>query len=225
MLFFWLLLLGYIIGISPMRFHIAYANRGIDDHFLLEMVFFHIFRWKKEVSVIRPRLERWGFIARMEEEKDFPAINRVEDKKSQWTIWIMLQSANRFRKRLVQYGLGVSLLSLFLPKRYLSYIHVVEEMENRGRFTRFEWQTKVGSTDAAWTAWETGAIWGIKGEITGFLQNQYRFQCIPALKVIPSFGEAVLDTSIDCIFELKVGHIITAGFREWLKLLITGRRE
>lgn len=226
MLLLWLLILAYIIGFAPLRFHIVYANRGIDDHFLLEMVFFHVFRWKKEISLIRPRLEQWGIIARVTEAK--PGLARgkdVDSKRSNWSIGVVLKSADRFRRRLSKYGLGVSLLSLFLPRRYLDYIHVVEAMENRGRFTQFHWRTRVGSTDAAMTAWLTGSVWGLKGQITGYLQHRYTFHDRPALEITPIFGEAVLDTWIDCIFELKVGHIITVGFGEWVKIIFTKRRD
>lgn len=224
-LLLWLLLIAYLIGVAPLRFHIAYANQGIDDHFLLEMVFFHVFRWKKEISLIRPRLERWGVIAKLSEVEPEANQKKTIRETSTWPVWVIVESARKFQRRLIRYGLGVALLSLFLPRRYLSYIHVVEAMENRGHFTRFQWYTRIGSKDAALTAWGIGAVWGVKGQIIGYLQQRYAFRAFPVLKVAPVFGEGVLDTRIDCIFELKVGHIISVGFKEWIKLLFAGRRE
>ena len=202
---------------APVRFHLAYTKHGIDDHFRMEMVFFHCIRWKKEVNVIRPRLERWGFITQTTGERKIQvpqAEENVEPFMRESSIIQAINSLENLYNRLKKYGLGVTLLSFFLPDRYLSYITVVDELENQGRFTSFEWKTRVGVIDAAVTAWAAGALWGIKGGLIGILQSRYEFGLTPYLQVIPTFGQTRFDTALNCIFELRVGHIILAAFNE-----------
>lgn len=219
--------LGFMLPLVffPVRFHFVYANVGLDDYFRLEMVIFPFIRWQKEVPVVRPRLERLGLIAH-HKEQDAISQGKVGGDTARWNIPDIFRGLNSLRHRLKDYGLGVTLASFFIPDRYLEYIRVINELENRGRFTRFQWQTAVGSKNPAYAAWLVGGLWAIKGEILGLLQTRYRFQGRPGISVQPAFGRDVLDTKVDCIFQVKLGQIILAGLKEYTRrLLSSGRGE
>lgn len=205
------------------RFYICYTNQGIDDHFMLEMSVLRIFKWRREVTLIRPRLEQWGIFIRAEKERDIPADKREREKSGNVRFDQMAGALLSLRKRLQMYGLGATLLSLFLPMKYRNYLTVIEELEHKGRFKQFDWQTHFGMNDAAQTAIGLGTVWGVVGQIMGFLQNRYRFICRPKLAVIPEFGRSVLDTRLVCIFELRMGHIIRAGLREFGRRILEGK--
>lgn len=213
-------LLLFLIPFVPLRFTISYANQGIDDYFLLQMSILRIFKWRREVTLIKPHLERWGIVVKGEKEQDIPIAPKAKHEQNEINFNAIFGAVGGLFMRLKKYGLGATLLSLFLPGKYRQYITVVEELENEGIFKQFDWETRVGSEDAAFTAVGTGLLWGLIGQVTGFLQNRYEFSCRPVLSVIPTFGRSVLDTRLDCIFELRIGHIISAGLHEWRRRMI-----
>lgn len=218
----WILLIFcFLVPFIPLRFHIAYKNRGIDDLLSLEMSFLKYFRWCRRVTLIKPRLERWGVLLSGEQEKRLPMVEGEKKEESHWQVEELINSVQSLIQALEMYGLGATLLALFLPKKVRAYLTVIEELENKGRFKKFEWQIVIGTLDAAQTAILLGVIWGAVGHILAFLQNRYRFYCHPLLNVKPSFNQKVLDTRFDCIFELKIGHIMLAGFRELGRRWIT----
>lgn len=215
------MLFCFLIPFVPLHFHITYKNHGIDDRLSLEMSFLYVFHWRRRVTLIKPRLERWGVFLQGEQEQELPLIEGEKNEESNWRINEIFNSLQNLIHGLEKYGLGATLLSLFLPKKVRSYLTVIEELENKGRFKKFEWIITIGTNDAAQTAILLGVLWGVLGHFLAFLQNRYSFRCQPALCVNPSFTHKVLDTCFDCIFELKIGHIMFAGFKELGRRWIT----
>lgn len=218
------LLFFFLIPFIPLRFHITYENRGIDDLLSLEMSFLRIFRWRRRVTLIKPRLEHWGLILSGEQEQKLPLMEQEKKEHSYWQIDEVMKSLQNLIQGLEKYGLGATLLSLFLPKKVRSYLTVIGELENKGHFKKFEWKTSIGTGNPAQTAILLGTAWGVVGYFLAVLQNRYRFRCQPLLNVTPSFGQKVLDTCFDCIFELKIGHIMLAGFKELGRRWITDEK-
>lgn len=211
--------------LSPVRFHFTYVKRGVDDYLRLDMLLFPFLRWYKEVPLIRPRPEGPAVVAQFE-GRDAKSRGEVEESKARWDISAIFSSFNSLRQRLGNYGLGVTLASFFIPDKYLKYIRVINELENCGIFTSFQWRTLAGRQNPAHAAWLVGGLWALKGEVLGLLQSRYRFRCRPAIAVQPAFGRNVLDTEVDCIFQVKLRQIMLTGLKEYLRRLFTsGRRE
>lgn len=215
------LLFFFLIPFVPLRFHVSYKNHGIDDQLSLEMSFLRIFRWRRRVTLIKPRLERWGVLLKEKQVKKLPFVQREKEQQSSWQVNEVVRSLQNLVHSLENYGLGATLLSLFLPSKIRSYLTVIGELENKGRFRKFQWETNLGARDAAQTAIMVGLFWGVLGHLHAFLQNRYAFRCRPIFNVVPSFHRKVLDTCFDCIFELKIGHIMLAGLRELGRRWIT----
>jgi len=73
------------------------------------------------------------------------------------------------------------------------------------------WQTTLGVGDAAITAILCGGIWGTKGTFLTWLQNRTHVTDKDVvIAVFPSFREKRFQTFLQCIFSLRVVHIITA---------------
>lgn len=116
-------------------------------------------------------------------------------------------------RRLNDYGVGGMLFSYFMPARYLPWLDVAGRLERRGRFTRLRWSTCVGLDDAAGTALTAGLLWAAKGMLLSWLDRNYRLPRAMKIDVRPSFAGLRLDTALDCIFQLRLGHIILASLR------------
>lgn len=78
---------------------------------------------------------------------------------------------------------------------------------------RFEWNTRIGTTDAAYTAVASGLLWGIKGGFLALVQPYVHFRQVPEIAVVPDFNRTGVDTSLYCIFRVYVGHIMIVGVR------------
>lgn len=73
------------------------------------------------------------------------------------------------------------------------------------------WQTTVGVGDAAATALLCGTLWGAKGIVLSKVQARTQVtDKNVVVAVFPSFREKKFQTFLQCIFSLRVVHIITA---------------
>ena len=206
-----LLFLGMfcLLFFVPVQFRIYYQKIASDDHLLLEMTFLNgLLKRSRESSLLRVEpqplkkkhtLGRWFFLKK---EKRVIQETPYQIKLSDW---------RQILERYHHYGLGITLLSYFLPAKYHHWLLVAEDLEKRGVFTRFTWQTRLGTGGAAGTAILCGMLWGFKANSLGLLRRKYRFSIKPELRVIPDYREARLDLHFDCIFRVKLGHIIIAA--------------
>ncbi len=88
----------------------------------------------------------------------------------------------------------------------------VEKMSGHARFTRIEWTSTIGLSDAASTALSTGSLWALKGLFVGKWQH-HMHPAVPTLhvNVTPNFTSCQSQTHFHCIAELRCGHIIKAS--------------
>lgn len=207
----YLTLLGFALFI-PVHFHLHLHRLGRDDFVLLELRFLSVFSWRYRVPFENP--VPWQSNGRMEEKHGEKGPLLAEDRSDQVCIIGITDLFFRFNQiywTLEKYGLGGTLLYLFLPEQYRNYITVVQSMEQKGRFTRFVWFSTLGLPDPALTGVLYGLAWDLKGMIMGVLQSGYGFSCQSRIQLTPSFLHSGLDTLIDCIFKIRLGHIIFAG--------------
>lgn len=121
-------------------------------------------------------------------------------------------------KKVGEYGLGITLLSLFIKDAYLDWVAHFSADRSTTRCLSLQWSTRLGLDDAAATAIATGLTYAAIGTGLGVVQEYVDFsRCrVRQISVIPSFSEAALETSLHCILDLKVGHIIVAGCQNYL---------
>lgn len=78
--------------------------------------------------------------------------------------------------------------------------------------TDLTWITRVGVGDAADTAITTGAVWGLKSSLLGFMSRYVRLKAQPVLSVQPQFNRMLFNTEAECRLKIKAGFAIVAGF-------------
>ncbi len=76
---------------------------------------------------------------------------------------------------------------------------------------RFDWTTKVGTGDAAYTSWCTGMLWAAKSGLISFLSRHVTWLSPPRLQVVPDFDHALFLLDVTCIFRFRFGEIIVAS--------------
>ncbi len=91
--------------------------------------------------------------------------------------------------------------------RYKRYIEV----------TKFRWITAVGQQDAALAGWLLAFVYSVKSIMTVWVCHLFPVMCPPRVVVIPCFGGTIFRTRIDCIFRLRLVHLIHGLFKYVLR--------
>lgn len=88
---------------------------------------------------------------------------------------------------------------------------VVLGLTRRVRWSRLDWTTTVGLRDAAATALTAGGLWVVKGNLAAVARSKLRLAPgLPRFEVRPDFAARGLESKLDGIGVLRVGHIIFA---------------
>lgn len=200
-----------VLFFLPVQFRIFYQKVAWDDTLVLELSFLNgLLKRRRSISLLQltpkgvkkqERLSgRWFFLRKSKHQK---IKSSYQGNSRSW---------REFLQRYQQYGLGITLLTYFLPAKYQHWILVVEDLEHQGHFTKFTWITRFGTGDPVSTATLYGILWGVKSSLLSFLHRQVKFTGQPKIQVIPDFQNSRLDVIFDCIFRVKLGYIIIAAF-------------
>ncbi|MBU5677530.1 DUF2953 domain-containing protein [Alkaliphilus sp. MSJ-5] len=98
---------------------------------------------------------------------------------------------------------------------YIKYKTLITHIRKKLIISNISWVTELGTGDAAETAIITGVIWTIKLGLISLVCNRYNSLDI-FVNVVPNYNIKTFKTSIDCIFRIKLGHIINAGLKTLL---------
>ncbi len=195
----------------PVNFRFFYRKVATEDVLIAEMIFLNgMIKRGMITSLLHPNnadgskneqeFGRWFFI------KQAPKPPKVKKKAAMPEM----EALNPV-ERIGRFGLGITLLSYFLPANYVNWLNVKETLERRGAFIKFRWVSRLGTGEPALTTFLVGFLSGVKGVITSLLSHVGAFRVAPELKVYPDFTKTSLDTVVDCIFSIKLGYIILAG--------------
>jgi hypothetical protein len=124
-----------------------------------------------------------------------------------------------FWPRVQDYGLGIALLSLFVRNESIHWVASFSAKHSQTKCIHLRWVSVMGLEDAAFTAVATGASYALTGLAFGYLQQYIDFSKCKRrqISILPSYDQPKLETDFFCILELKIGHIIAAGFRNYLR--------
>ncbi|NLW55429.1 MAG: DUF2953 domain-containing protein [Firmicutes bacterium] len=208
----------------PVRFHLHYHQVNQERYFLLEMKLLGIYIWRYQLPEQSQEVLPTGTMVAAKTAQG-PGLKEKSRQKMAMDVDHILTRIMDVGQALQKYGLGGTLFYLFLPKKYQRWVRVAERMEGKGRFTRLVWRSVLGKKDAAATSIQTGILWSGKGVVAGFLQKTYPFTEQPRIMVVPSFSGTTWETQLDSIFEIKLGHIIFAGMKEYIIEAVGGRKD
>ncbi|MCL6635803.1 MAG: DUF2953 domain-containing protein [Peptococcaceae bacterium] len=94
------------------------------------------------------------------------------------------------------------------------YMPAILFLLRRVRLISLQWRTVFGTGDPSQTGFLTGLAWGMKGLLlTAACRLLSPAGARPVVAVRPDFDRACFETELECIFEVRVGHIILTGFK------------
>lgn len=118
------------------------------------------------------------------------------------------------------------LLRLWLNiPQLLQYFNRVKQQFYKGIHCKaIHWRIEIGYKDPAHTAIAAGTFWTMLGFALSSLYQQVTIEVDhPSLVVIPQFKKTGFLCDLQCIFQLRIGHIIFVGFNI-LRILKRGIR-
>lgn len=106
--------------------------------------------------------------------------------------------------------------------RLLRHLKRVKQKFYRGIHCKgINWRIEIGYQDASQTAIAAGAFWTMFGFALAHFYQQVTVEVpVPALMVVPQFKKEGFLCDLQCIFQLRIGHIIFGG----INLLRTFKR-
>ncbi|QJC51823.1 DUF2953 domain-containing protein [Paenibacillus albicereus] len=108
-----------------------------------------------------------------------------------------------------------------LLRRTENLTGLVRRLLNKVEISRWTWRTTIGAGDAVWTAMATGAAWSLQTTALGLLSQLCRLNAQPQMEVRPDYRAARLETSFDCIAEIRLGNAILAGLQLLVRMMRT----
>lgn len=199
LVFILLLLIGLFL---PLRFRFYYLKKEKDDFISITwQVIPGIWGIKLEIPFIKiSTAALWPMIkmvTKIAGEKGRPwmekeqqeILGKVQLKRLGRSIILLLKNSKKIKK---------------MGDWFLSKISLRD----------FFWCTEIGTRDAAQTGILTGIFWSIKTFLYGYLQHQVKHVgCRPQISVLPDFQQEKAFFQLNCIFEIRLGHIMIGGLK------------
>ena len=201
-------LLLALVLLSKIKVHLKYFRQEEDDTVSLEFFLFAgLIHYKLELPVLIFQKEKSGVSlkTRTELETGGKASREITGKPGEFKIESLEEAITKFR----EWWLLLQNIKIDI-ERFLRRIHL----------QHFYWTIRIGTPDAAATGLLTGLIWAAMGGITSYLFHRVSSEGQkPVLKVDPDFRKQGFSTSFDCIFKIRVGHIMVTGIKILIKMV------
>ncbi|MDT3700421.1 MAG: DUF2953 domain-containing protein [Thermincola sp.] len=199
-----LLAVGFVCMLFVrVRFEVAYQRRGENDHLKVEMTaLWGLIRYKTEVPIID--LDQYFLKPFLKFEADIETI--VSHPIDEAGMIVKVPVLLILRKLPIYIKNGINYFNRYQTalRRFCKAI----------RCHRLTWTTMIGLGDPAYTGMVSGTVWTLKGYVyRAFRNNIGDMLKQPEFSVIPCFNDTCLKLDFNCIFDMRIGHIILAGLQ------------
>lgn len=192
---FLLIFLVLCILFSKIKIRIHYYHGNDNDQLkIIIKALFGIVSKKIDVPVIKVKKDYSSVVIKERTESN----TNTEKEKKRITIKDILNSIDNTREIIAHIKDAYPIVKKFLKK---VGVH------------QFQWQSAIGTKDAALTGKITGVIWGLKGIAQMFVYKYLSVQCQPSYQVTPHFNRSLSITEFHCILSVRVGHAILTAFK------------
>ncbi len=205
-----------ILSLSKITLRLRYRRLGKDDHFALEFSLWRgIIHYKLEIPLIKmqavekektSRKISLGSLLRPVLRPAFKIRAELEGKGGKPVAEEKKKVPIPGPARLVE-------LLLNAVRTFKKYYPVVLFMFERVKLSRFHWQTEIGTGEPSQTGILVGTAWGLKGFLMSLIYRFFDPGVKPVISIAPSYEKVCFNTFLDCIFEVRIGHIILTGFK------------
>lgn len=195
----WILLIVAIILLyvlfSKVKIHIRFSHGNDNDHFQIKIkAFFGLLTKDITVPIVEVSKKEPAVVIKQETESN----TNSDEKKKRITFHDVINSFQNTREFIQHIQNAYPILRNFLKKVVI---------------LKFEWQSAIGTKDAALTANLTGLAWGIKGIVQAIVIHYTSVQCRPFFHVTPHFNRNLSVTRLDSILTFRIGYAILTAIK------------
>lgn len=178
-----LVILLSLVLVSSVRVHCHYERKGEDDHLTVGITWLRWLTYTASIPLVDLR-------ARLKRETTVRVEAEGQEKEISLpdTLRMAVNAFVRFHRSL----------------KYAS---------SRTRVKKLEWSSEFGLANAANTGLLTGAAWALKSSLLTAVSAYSHMETVPRICVRPNFQKPLFHTLLDCIFEIRIGHIMIAGLK------------
>lgn len=196
-----------IFILMPLHFSIRYQRKETDDCFIIDTTALgKIIRYRLTIPVAElTSRTKLPWIKSEIESRAGETESQTVKEQEKTRAWLMLavKQPREVHAKIYQV--------LDLVHDYSDFMRWITR---KIRFERFHWVTRIGLMDAPETAIAAGMCWAVQSYIaTTLWHKHYHVTSRPQLKVIPMYNQDLFQVDFECIFNVRLGHIIYAGIR------------
>lgn len=178
---------------SSVRISIDYRRRGEDDRFAVAVSWLGIIEVNLAVPAVRLRLLFPGWQPAVQMKLHKP--RAAEGERVAFPVFELAGRALRLLAR---------------------YRDALVYAVRRVRVHELTWHTETGAGEADRTGLLSGVIWVVKVVLLTVATRYTRFLQPPSFRVRPNFLTVVTATEFRCTFDIRLGHVVIAGFKALL---------
>lgn len=190
-------LLVFVLSMMKLSITIFFQHAQDDDKWKITFrTLFGIIRYTIHIPLVKIETESPGIV--VDHKETVKNISESKPKRSKYTPKEMIDCFQKI-KEFAQHVIRLN----EIIKKFLRHISI----------TKLEWQTKIGTGDAAATGMIVGLGWSLKYSLVALFSKYMKLQTSPCLMITPSFHEAISETKFVCMIHFRIGHAMLAGIR------------
>lgn len=178
-----LVLFGLIL-VSSVQLRCRYERRGDDDQLTLQVTWLRYLTYTLDIPLVDLK-------ARLQKD----TVIRAEVAGEQTEVPLSLEMFETGLERLIRFHAT------------LKYVTA------QTRIKKLEWVSEFGLSSASSTGMLTGLAWSVKGIVLSAISSYSRLETTPRISVRPNFQKPLFHTLVDCIFSIRIGHLMLGGLK------------
>ncbi|MHB8184271.1 MAG: DUF2953 domain-containing protein, partial [Candidatus Desulforudaceae bacterium] len=98
-------------------------------------------------------------------------------------------------------------------ERLIRFHATLKYVTAQTRIKKLEWVSEFGLSSASSTGMLTGLAWSVKGIVLSAISSYSHLETTPRISVRPNFQKPLFHTLVDCIFSIRIGHLMLGGLK------------
>lgn len=195
------LLVGVLILVSKIETTVTIKRVGDNDHISIWFrALYGMVRYHYEVPMIK-----------------FKGIWEGFNYKSEHSEFLGTQKVKENDIPLVRIKEGLE-DALTVMKHTYGMLDWIKAMLRHVNCTRLQWNTHIGTQDAAETAISTGGAWAVKSWLLGYIFRYVRLDTEPRISVNPQYNQKIFATEAKFTCTISTGIALYSGLRLYMRV-------
>lgn len=181
-----------LVPLSSVTVHFRLQRRGEDDRITFTVAWLKYIRYSVDVPLVDLMVRAKKSEIRLKAAAGPPeTVSRSVAEETRVPVAFLWDSYHKFRH----------------------YTFVLWYLAGRTRISRFRWHSEIGVGEAHHTGLAAGLAWSLKSALVTGLYAYTVPLGKPDLAVRPNYRQSRLNTLLDCVFEIRIGHLVFAGLK------------